>query len=125
MKWIILVRLFVLMICVQVSGLKVLAQSSSSDAAEGIAALLTCGGCMTIPIIILALNIALLVWVARDAKNRAMDSAALWMLLVMFTGPIGLLIYLLSRPQGNLLSCKTCGNRRLQVSATCPHCGNS
>jgi uncharacterized membrane protein YhaH (DUF805 family) len=76
-------------------------------------------------IAIIALNIALLVWVARDAKNRGMDSAILWMILVMFTGIIGLIIYLLTRPQGNVVPCAHCGNKRLQVSAKCPHCGNA
>ena len=78
-----------------------------------------------IPIAILVLNIALLVWVARDAKARSMDSAVLWMILVMFTGPIGLVIYIFSRPQGNLIQCQQCQNKRLQASARCPHCGNS
>jgi uncharacterized membrane protein YhaH (DUF805 family) len=74
---------------------------------------------------VVALNIALLVWVARDAKNRGMDSAVLWMLLVMFTGVIGLVIYLFSRPQGNVVPCPHCGNKRLQASAKCPHCANA
>ena len=88
-----------------------------------------CGGSMVvlvvIPIAIFTLNIALLVWVARDAKARGMDSAVLWMALVMLTGVIGLLIYILSRPQGNLITCPSCGNNRLQASARCPHCGNA
>jgi hypothetical protein len=71
----------------------------------------------------IALIIALLVWVARDAKARGMDSAILWMLLVMFVGPIGLVIYLLARPQGNMIQCPNCGNKRLQASTKCPHCG--
>ena len=80
---------------------------------------------MLIPAVILALNIALLVWVARDAKSRGMDSAVLWMVLVMFTSVIGLVIYIFSRPQGNLVQCGSCGNKRLQASAKCPHCGNA
>ncbi len=76
-------------------------------------------------IAIIALNIALLVWVARDAKARGMDSAILWMILVMFTSIIGLAIYLFDRPQGNVMQCSHCGNKRLQVSAKCPHCGNA
>src|ERR1700687_2678257 len=74
---------------------------------------------------IIALNIALLIWVARDAKSRGMDNAVVWMILVMLTGIIGLIIYLFTRPQGNLVPCPQCGNTRLQVSAKCPHCGNS
>jgi uncharacterized membrane protein YhaH (DUF805 family) len=74
---------------------------------------------------IIALNIALLVWVARDAKNRGMDNSILWMILVMLTGLIGLIIYLLVRPQGNVIACAHCGNKRLQISAKCPHCGSA
>lgn len=89
----------------------------------------TCAGCAAIiPAVIVAvvvLHIALLVWVARDAKARGMDSAVVWMILVMFTGLLGLIIYLFSRPQGNVLPCPSCGNKRLQASAKCPHCGNA
>jgi len=75
-------------------------------------------------IAIIVLNIALLVWVARDAKSRGMDSAVIWMILVMLTSFVGLIIYIFSRPQGNLVRCAHCGNSRLQASAKCPHCGN-
>lgn len=106
--------------------------SSPPSDAEACAACGSCGATMgaaiLIPILavvaLIALNIALLVWVARDAKARGMDSSVLWMILVMFTGFIGLVIYLLSRPQGNLVDCQHCGNKRLQASAKCPHCGN-
>lgn len=83
------------------------------------------GGIVFLLVAMIALNIALLVWVARDAKSRGMDSAVLWMILVMVTGVIGLVIYLFSRPQGDLVKCIHCGNGRLQASAKCPHCGNS
>ena len=88
-----------------------------------------CGGCLGLMIFaivaIIALNIALLVWVARDAKARGMDSAVVWMILVMFTGLLGLIIYIFSRPQGNVIQCAQCGNKRLQASTKCPHCGNT
>ena len=71
------------------------------------------------------LNIVLLVWVARDAKARGMDSSVLWMILVMFTGLIGLVIYIFARPQGNLVPCQQCQNKRLEAAVKCPHCGNS
>lgn len=100
----------------------------SGDAAGGCAA---CGACgMGVGVIvfiflaILALNIALLVWVARDAKARGLDNSVLWMILVMVTGPIGFVIYLFSRPKGELVACASCGNKRLAASAKCPHCGN-
>jgi hypothetical protein len=97
----------------------------AAGAAAGCATCSACGGVMIIiPIVILVLNIALLIWVARDAKARSMDSAVIWMILVMFTGPIGLIIYLFSRPQGNLVQCEHCQNKKLQASSKCPHCGN-
>jgi hypothetical protein len=72
----------------------------------------------------IGLVIALLVWVAKDAKARGLDNSILWMVLVMFTSLLGLVIYLLSRPKGNLIACPRCGNKRLEASAKCPHCGN-
>lgn len=98
-------------------------QSGDGLAATGCAAL--CGTLIFIPIAIFILNIALLVWVARDAKSRGMDSAVIWMILVMVTSVIGLIIYIFSRPQGILVQCPHCTNKRLQASAKCPHCGNA
>lgn len=105
------------------------AQYDGSDDAAGCAA---CGACgagigviLFIFLAILAINIAILVWVARDAKARGMDSSVLWMILVMVTGPIGLVIYLYSRPKGTLVACPSCGNKRMEASAKCPHCGNA
>jgi hypothetical protein len=101
----------------------------SGDAAGGCAACGACGAGIGVIIVIflaiLALNVALLVWVARDAKARGLDNSVLWMILVMVTGPIGLIIYLYSRPKGQLVACASCGNKRLEASAKCPHCGNS
>jgi len=91
-----------------------------------------CGTCgaglgvmIAVPVIYIILHIALLIWVARDAKSRGMDSAVLWMVLVMLTSVIGLIIYIFARPQGQVIRCPSCGNGRLQVSAKCPHCGQS
>ena len=99
--------------------------SAQQSGAEEVAACAACGGFLMIPVVIFVLNIALLIWVARDAKSRGMDSAVLWMILVMFTSLIGLIIYIFARPQGNLVQCSSCNNRRLQASAKCPHCGNT
>ncbi len=102
------------------------AQPNDAEAAAACASCAGCGGVLVlVPIAIFALNIALLVWVARDAKSRGMDSSVLWMILVMFTSVIGLLIYMFSRPQGVVMRCAHCGNNRLQASAKCPHCGNA
>jgi hypothetical protein len=99
------------------------AQNNPAGNAAGGAA---CAGCCStfilVPILFFALSIALLVWVARDAKARGMDSAILWMALVFFLNFIGLVIYLFARPQGNLVPCPNCGNKRLEASVRCPHC---
>jgi hypothetical protein len=96
------------------------------DPAAGAAAACGCLGIFGFIIVaFIALNIALLVWVARDAKNRSMDNSILWMLLVMVTGPVGLIIYLCVRPAGNLVPCAHCSSKRMQVSTTCPHCGSA
>jgi hypothetical protein len=106
---------------------------SPDDEAAAAASCAACGGCGVVAIMLIAfaviagivVNILLLVWVAKDAKSRGMDNAVVWVLLVVFTGLIGLLVYILSRPAGELILCKSCGNKRLQMSAKCPHCGNA
>lgn len=103
------------------------AQKAAEEAVKGCAA---CGTSVMATVIIVGLGILILhfilmIWVARDAKARGMDSSVLWMLLVMGLGLIGLVIYILSRPQGALAVCPTCGGKRLAVSAICPHCRNS
>jgi Phospholipase_D-nuclease N-terminal len=101
-------------------------QRSGPSNAAGAAGCAACGGFTIFVLVgVPVLSIALLIWVARDAKSRGMDSAVLWMLLVFFTNIIGLIIYLFSRPQGNLIQCPHCNNKRLQASAKCPHCGNA
>lgn len=94
---------------------------SGEDSAAGLAC---CGTFFFLIAAVVIINIALLVWVARDAKSRGMDGAAIWMLLVFFTGILGLIIYLLSRPNGVLVRCVHCGNKRLAAARACPHCGN-
>ena len=99
------------------------------SAAEGCAGCGVCGGTIMAPFILLAvlfvINVALLVWVAKDAKARGLDNSVLWMALVFLTGLVGFTIYYFSRPQGELGKCAHCGNNRLTVSAKCPTCGNA
>jgi hypothetical protein len=95
--------------------------SSSQDAAAGLGC---CGSVLFLIVAFVVINVVLLVWVARDAKARGMDGAAIWMLLVFFTGVLGLVVYLFSRPTGHLVSCNSCPNKRLAAARTCPHCGN-
>ena len=101
-----------------------LLMAQDDNPAAGLAGCLVCG---VVPMfflaVIVALHIAILVWVAKDAKARGMDNAVLWMILVIVTGLIGLVVYILARTQGDLIQCPNCHNKRLQVSARCPHCG--
>jgi len=69
--------------------------------------------------------LVLLVWVAGDARARGMDGSFFWMAFVACTLFGGLLIYLMVRPAGNVVPCSTCENKRLEVSALCPHCAHA
>jgi uncharacterized membrane protein YhaH (DUF805 family) len=119
--WIKVLRLFTFVALF--SSVVCFGQNNGGDPASGAAGCACCGTFIFIPIILFVLNIALLVWVARDAKARGMDSAVIWMLLVFILSLLGLVIYLFSRPQGNTVPCPNCGNKRLQASVKCPHCG--
>jgi DNA-directed RNA polymerase subunit RPC12/RpoP len=68
--------------------------------------------------------VAVLVWVYRDAQNRSM-SGVLWMLIVFFLHFLGLVVYVACRPQGQLVRCTHCSNKRLKYVSACPHCGFS
>jgi len=59
-------------------------------------AFLIFGGIILFIIGLLAVWILLAVWVYRDAKKRGME-ATLWLLVVLLTGIIGLIVYLIVR----------------------------
>lgn len=110
--------------CALASAVAATAQNNDASAAAGCAACSGCGGLfLALGLGLVGLHIALLIWVARDAKNRGMDSAILWMLLVLFLPLIGFIVYIFARPQGNVVLCPNCGNKHLQASLRCPHCG--
>lgn len=60
-------------------------------------------------------------YIKKDAISRGDSPGKAWFALL---GLIGLLIYLLTRPQGNLLPCPHCRANRMQGLPRCPHCGN-
>jgi len=95
--------------------------ASDGDVAGALAAL----GCGILPCIIgIAISVALAIWVYRDAKARGMDNALLLTIVTAITGLLGLVIYLMMRPKGNVVPCPSCQQKRLEGSAKCPHCGN-
>ena len=74
--------------------------SPASDDAANAAGALAALGCGIIPCILgLAIQIALAVWVYKDATKRGMENAVLLTVVTALTGLIGLLIYLLMRPK--------------------------
>ncbi len=101
------------------------AQSDSDGAACGIVA---CGMLFYLLMIAVMLGISVLIivlifkFIKRDALARGMPSASTmpWLALA---GLMGLLIYVLLRPQGNVMPCPSCGQQRMQGLQTCPHCG--
>ncbi len=94
------------------------AQSETSDS-SGVGVilfwLLCCGG-------ILVINGLMLLWVWSDANNRGSNGVA-WSIIVFIFGILGLLAYLVMRPQGQLLNCPECGKKKPITQPICPHCG--
>ena len=102
-----------------------LAQDTDANNTAGTAGALIGGTCGCIGGLIgLAIWIFLVVYVYKDAKARGMDNAVLLTIVTAVTGLLGLIIYLLMRPKGNLVPCPSCQKKRLEGSAKCPHCGN-
>lgn len=98
------------------------AQDYDDAVGAGVCAMLS-GVLIMIPIVIIGVNIAMIVWVAKDSKARGMDNSIVWMLLVFFTSFLGFIIYILSRPKGDKVVCSNCANMRSVALTKCPHCG--
>ena len=70
-----------------------------------------------LPIIWFIIAILIAIWVYRDAEKRD-SSGALWLIIVIFTGIIGLIIWLVVRPPiGGKKKASASSERR------CPNCG--
>ncbi|HXY41467.1 MAG TPA: zinc ribbon domain-containing protein [Vicinamibacteria bacterium] len=62
-------------------------------------------------------------WVYVDARGRGVRRAWLFAFLTAMSGPVGLIVYLIARPERPLsLQCPGCG-REVDGGAFCPHCG--
>jgi len=85
-----------------------------------------------IPIVWFIIAILLCVWVYRDAESRGM-SGALWLIIVIITGILGLIIYLIVRKEKQgppspaaapvTRVCISCGRAVSPGVKFCPHCG--
>lgn len=99
------------------------------------------GSFCIIPLIMTVVWIILAVWVYRDAEQRG-ENAVLWLLIVLVTGIVGLIIWLVIRPQpggqgGSVLDglglsggssqpdrmCPSCGRPIPMDAQVCPYCG--
>lgn len=109
------------MLCLAVPLAAQYEDTSGVETAAGLAAM---GGCAIFVLIVLAINIFILIWVYRDAKARGMDNAVLWLVIVLLTGLVGLIIYLVVRPKGDTAPCASCGKKRMAGLTVCPNCGN-
>jgi len=76
-------------------------------------------------VVMLAISITVIVlifkFIKKDATARGMPNANSipWLALL---GLIGLVIYLLTRPQGTVVPCPHCNQGRMQGLPVCPHC---
>ena len=91
------------------------------------------GAMCIIPIIAIIIGIVLAVWVYKDAQKRG-SSGALWLIIVLFTGIIGLIIWLVVRPPiggekkaaaSSERRCPNCGRAIPDDARTCPYCGKN
>jgi Na+/H+-dicarboxylate symporter len=86
------------------------------------------GALCIIPLIIFIIWIILAIWVYKDAQKRG-SSGALWLIIVIFTGIIGLIIWLVVRPPigGETAAeskrmCPNCGRPIPMDARACPYC---
>ena len=78
------------------------------------------------------LAIILMIWVYKDAEKRG-SSGVLWLLIVLITGIIGLIIWLVVRPKDIAATgtgmptsdrkCPNCGRNIPMDAKVCPYCG--
>ncbi len=78
---------------------------------------------LVIPLAILGVLIYLAVWSYKDAKSRKWENPALAPILILLGSWIGLIVYMLLRPKGDLVRCGKCTEKKLSTLPVCPHCG--
>ena len=62
-------------------------------------------------------------WVYVDARERGVRRAPLFAFLTVLSSLVGLVVYLISRPEdARTLACPGCA-REVNGGAFCPHCG--
>lgn len=71
---------------------------------------------------LLGLQVYAMAFVAKDARDRSIDNHLIWVVVVFLAPLVGLIVYLMYRPQDSLVPCPRCGNRKLPYIRLCPHC---
>lgn len=102
-------------------------QEMSEDEKKAVAAACLSGGIgcaimIGIGVVLLAIKVVMIIWVYKDSKARGDQNAVLWIVLLFFTNIIGLVIYLVVRPKGDLVPCPQCHQKKMDVLTKCPHC---
>ena len=98
------------------------------------------GALCIIPVVMFILWIVLAIWVYKDAERRG-SSGALWLVIVIITGILGLIIWLVVRPpiggkqqmapppvqqqQYSDRRCPSCGRAIPNDARVCPYCGKN
>ena len=121
-------RLTMLLLTFTSTATLTLAQSSQNGDPAAACGVMGCGIVIWLVAVIcmLAFSVGLIIflfrWIKRDATARGMPNASTvaWFSLL---GLLGLVIYLLQRPQGNVMPCPSCGLNRMQGLPICPNCG--
>jgi hypothetical protein len=105
-------------------GMKEWSQNAPKDAGKAVAA---CGVSCILGLLFaglsLAVHIFVIVWTFKDATARGDQNAIVWPILGFFFPLLGLIVYLVVRPKGNLTPCASCHKGRLETLTKCPHCG--
>ena len=73
-------------------------------------------------VVLLITSVAMLIWMAKDSRNRGMEGIASWIMPILFLNVLAFLVYFFSRPRGKLVNCRFCANRCLDNALSCPHC---
>lgn len=77
------------------------------------------------PAIFLFLILAPPIFVLADSQERRLSRPVLWATFTLFTNVFGLVVYLLIRPDQQVIQhCKNCGGSVEEKFANCPWCGD-
>lgn len=87
--------------------------------------------CFVVFLLPLIIGILIAIWVYKDAERRG-SSGILWLIICLFLGIIGLIIWLVVRPpigghpqqqQASGRMCTNCGRPIPMDAQVCPYCG--